>query len=165
MNYIQHALPTLLAGVVIVVIALRAMYQARREGEASKAECDRQMAELARWQAEREAAEVTRLARSQAELVVNLDLASDDVLPDLPAAFKQTELLVSALSRQEQSLGGAGFLLTAAKIEAGAVQLTLSPVERTGSAERVRRIADEWNATGGPLPPGVTAARADVLAV
>jgi hypothetical protein len=108
------------------------------------------------------------LAKVRAELppdlVMELDLSGESPLLDLLAAFKQTEPLVSALSRQEQSFGGAGLMVTAAKVEPGSVRLTLSPLERLGSAERVRRVAEEWNARGGPLPPGVTAARADVLA-
>jgi hypothetical protein len=109
------------------------------------------------------------LAQARAELppdlVMDVDLSDETPILNVPAACEQTEPLVSALSRQEQALGGSGLLLTAAKVEPGSVRLTLSPVERHGSAERVRRVAAEWNAHGGPLPPGVTAARADVLVV
>jgi hypothetical protein len=149
-----------LACFLIVVFIVRAVRRsdARAEARLQELEMAKQAEVAAAW------AEVAKVrADLPSALVVELHLSDGEPLPDLPATFKQTESLISALSRQEQSLGGAGFLLTAAKVEPGGVRLTLSPVERIGSAERVRRIADELNATGGQLPPGVTAARADVL--
>ncbi|MCI0704270.1 MAG: hypothetical protein L0241_24695 [Planctomycetia bacterium] len=150
-----------IACLVVIVLIVRAVRRddARWEARLQNVETSLE-AKVAAAQAE--------LAKAKAELppdlVLKLELSDDDPLPDLSSAFKQTEPLVSALSQQEQSLGGAGLTLTAAKVEPGAVRLTLSPVDRIGSAERVRRVAEEWNARGGPLPPGVTSAHADVLA-
>lgn len=163
MKHLIIASPTILAALVVLVISLRAMYRARRDAEELRTEYDKQIAEIERQVGEQETEVSAQLAARPAGLVVELDLP-DDAIPDLPTASEQARSLVSSLSDQERALGGAGLTLTAAKVESGAVRLTLSPVERVGSAERVRRVADEWNARGGPLPPGVTAARADVFA-
>lgn len=165
MNPYLMSLPTVVAAVVILFIVLRALRRSQIADAAHEAEYQRKMAEFAQQRAEREAAEATRRARTQAELVVKLDLSDDESLPDLPLATQQAQPLVSALSQQEQSLGGLGLTLTAAKVEAGTVRLTLSPVERVGSAERLRRVAEEMNTTASPLPLGVTAAHAHILAM
>lgn len=153
------------ACLVVVVLIVRAVRRGDAEAEArvqklaaeKRVEIDAAWAEAARAQA--------ALAALPPELVLELDYSDDEPSPDdLFAASEHAKLLVSSLSEQEQALGGSGLTLTAARVEFGAVRLTLSPVERVGSAERVRRVADEWNARGGPLPPGVTAARADVSA-
>jgi hypothetical protein len=150
-----------IACLLIIVWIVRAVRRddARAETRLRTLEAAKQTEVDAAW------VEVAKVkAELPPDLVVKLDLSSDDVLPGLRFASEQTEPLVSALSRREQLLGGAGLTLTAARVEAGAVRLTLSPIDRSGSDQRVRRVAEEWNANGGPLPPGVTAARADVLA-
>jgi hypothetical protein len=157
------ASPTILAGVAFVVISLHAVYRAQKRERAERAEREGQVVDLAR-QVDERAAELLARSGGRATLVVELALSDAEAIPDLPATAQRAQPLVSALSRQEQSLGGAGLVLTTVKIEPGSLRLTLSPVERIGSAERVRRVAEQWNATGGPLPPGVTAARADILA-
>jgi hypothetical protein len=165
-NALLKSIPTLTCGLVVVFFSLREVSRARRAAAADTVEFQHKMAEYAQQREEREASESTRLARSQAELVVTLDLSDDETLLDLSLAFQQAQPLLSALSQQEQSFGGLGLTLTAAKVEPGAVRLTLSPIERLGSAERVRRIAEELNATTSLLlPPGVTAAHAVVLAM
>jgi hypothetical protein len=150
-----------LSALLFVAYMLREVKRSRERGEARLREAEASsQAAVAAVEAE--------LARFKAmlppDLVMKLELSDEEPSPDVFTASEQVKPLVSALSQQEQSLGGAGLTLTAAKVEPGSVRLTLSPVERVGSAERVRRVADEWNARGGPLPPGVTAARADVLA-
>jgi hypothetical protein len=151
----------ILALIVITAVSLHAVYRSRRRFTDREAELTVRRAELERTLAELN----SRFASLPAGLIVELDFSSNDVLPGLRFASEQTEPLVSALSRQEQMLGGAGLTLTAAKVEPGAIRLTLTPVERAGSGERIRRVAEEWNTSGGPLPPGVIAARVDVLAV
>lgn len=99
-----------------------------------------------------------------ATLLLSLNLLDESVVPDLPLATQQAQTLVSALSQQERSLGGLGLTLTAAKVEPGALRLTLSPVERLGSAERVKRVAEDVNASSSPLPPGISAAHAAIMA-
>jgi hypothetical protein len=146
---------------LVVVLIVRAV---RRDDVRSEARL-RELETSSRAKVAEAEAELAKVkVQLPPDLVMELDLSDETPLLDLPAAFKQTESLVSALSQQEQSFGGSGLTLTAAKVEPGAVYLTLSPVDRIGSAERVRRVVAEWNAHGGPLPPGVTAARADVLA-
>jgi hypothetical protein len=165
MNPFLMSLPTVLASLIILYFVLRALRRSQITDAAHEAEYRRKMAEYARRDAERERTEATRRTRSQAELVVKLDLSDEERLPDLRLATQQAQPLLSALSQQEQSLGGLGLTLTAAKVERGSVRLTLSPIERSGSAARVRRVAEEMNAALSPLPPGVTAAHADILAV
>jgi hypothetical protein len=164
-NAFLKSIPTLMCGLVIVFFSLREVRRSRRRDATHEAECHGTMEEFARLRNEREISEATRMARSQAELIVKLELSDDEALPDLQFVAQQTQPLVLALSQQEQSLGGLGLTLTAAKVEPGAVQLTLSPIERLGCAERVRRIAKELNANATLPPPGVTAARAVILAM
>ena len=163
MKHVIVASPTIFAALAVLVVSLWALYRTRRENEAHKAECARRKADFERQLIEREVELLSEFLTEPANLVMELDLL-DEATPSLRFASEQTEPLVSSLSQQEQSFGGSGFTLTAARVEPGAVRLTLSPVALAGSAERVRRVADEWNAHGGPLPPGVTAARADVVA-
>jgi hypothetical protein len=164
-NPYLSSLPTVVLGLVVLFFLVRIIRLAGRMEAESKAGHERRKAELDALQAKYEAALAARAATPPADLLLELDLRSGDVIPGLRLASEQTEPLVSALSRQEQELGGAGLTLTEARVEPGAIRLTLSPIDRAGSAERVRRVADQVNAAGAPLPPGVTAARADVTAV
>jgi hypothetical protein len=159
------SLPTVLVSIIFVFIVLRDLRRANRADAASKAEYERRMAEFAQERAECEAAVAALLARSQAELVVKLEMMDEDAVPDLLSAFQETRPLVMALSQHERSLGGSGLTLTGAKVEPGAVRLTFSPVERLCSAARVQRIADEVNNAAPPLPPSVTAAYAHIQAL
>ncbi|HEY3787493.1 MAG TPA: hypothetical protein VGL71_01505 [Urbifossiella sp.] len=113
--------------------------------------------------AERASTHAIRFKRLRADLVVDLDLADEGMIPDLRAMTEQSNPLVNALSLHERSLGGLGLALTQARVQPGSVRLTLSPLERTGSAERVRQVAEEWNAATTSLPPGVSSAHADIL--
>jgi hypothetical protein len=165
MNPYLMSLPTVMSAAIILFFLLRALHRSQIADVAHQAEYERRMAELAQERAEWEATAALRQLRSQAELVVKLDLSDEEAVPDLPSATQQAQPLVSALSQQEQSLGGLGLTLTAAKVEAGTVRLTLSPLDRVGSAERLRRVAEEVNATASPVLPGVTAAHAHILAM
>jgi hypothetical protein len=157
--------PTVIVSLVFLLFVLRDLRRVKTADVAHEAEYKRKMADYAQLRAQVEKSDTARRARSQAELVVKLKLLDEVTLPDLPLATQQAQPLVSALSQQEQSLGGSGLTLTAAKVEPGAVRLTLSPIERLGSAARVRRVAEEINAATSPLPPGVTAAHAVILAM
>jgi hypothetical protein len=162
-NALLKSIPIMMCGLVIVFYCLREVRRSRKEDDVHKAEHKRKMADLAQQRIEWERAEEMLLGQSQAELHLKLDLSDEETLPDLISATKQAQPLVSALSQQEQSLGGLGFTLTEAKVKPGSVRLTLSPIERLGSAERVRRVAEELNTTASPLPLGVTAAHAVIL--
>lgn len=164
MRHFLIASPTILAAIAVLAVSLHALYRARRENREHRAKTDAWKADFDRQLAAREAELRARFAARAPALVMELDSADEDALSRLVAAGPQTVSLVSSLSARERELGGGGLTLTAAQVKFDAVRLTLSPVERAGWAERARRLADEWNARGGPLPPGVTAARADVSA-
>ncbi|MBY0512772.1 MAG: hypothetical protein K2P78_02555 [Gemmataceae bacterium] len=166
MTWYQMLIPQLFGYAVILAVLLRVIRTARRDGAAHRAEHERTMAEFARLRAGRAAPPAPPAA---VDLIVHLDLSDEDAMPELRAVAEQAGPLVRALSRHEQALGGAGLTLTAAKVERGTVRLTLSPVDRVGSGERVRRIAEQINADQpapdlAALPPGVTSASAGVLA-
>lgn len=152
--------PQLLAGGVIVYFSLRAVRRSTRETAEHEKRLAVRLAEDNRYLLELKSATVSA---DRADLVVNLDLLDEETTPDLLVMAERAGSLVTELSRHERSLGGLGLTLTQAKVQPGGVRLTLSPVERLGSAERVRRVVDEWNAAATPLPPGVCAAHADIL--
>ncbi|QJW96544.1 hypothetical protein [Frigoriglobus tundricola] len=160
MNPYLMSLPTVTAALIVLFFSLRALCEARIADAAHKAEHEKKMAEFARQRAEREAAGW----KLPVVLRVTLDLADPNSEVDILRTTLEAGQLVTRMSESETASGGRGLFLTEAKIEPGSVRLTLSPVEYIGSAERVRRIAEEWNAHGGPLPPGVTSAHADVTA-
>ncbi|AWM39217.1 hypothetical protein GobsT_24900 [Gemmata obscuriglobus] len=144
-----------------VLVMLRTVRRDRAACEARLREADA----AARRDVVEARAELSRLRASlPPELVLKLELSDDEPAPDLPAAFEHAKPLVFSLSAQEQSLGGGGLVLTAAKVEFGSVRLTLSPVDRVGAAERVRQLAEAWNANARQLPPGVISAWAAVVA-
>jgi hypothetical protein len=165
MNPFLMSAPTVLVCLVLLFILLRDLRRVQRTDAAHEADYQRKMAEISRQREESEKSDAASGVHSQAELIVNLELSNEELLPDLQVATQEAQPLVSALSQQEQLLGGLGFALTAAKVGPGSVRLTLSPIERSGSAERVKRVADEMNSTASALPPGVTAAHAVILAM
>ena len=165
MNPYLMAFPTVLVSLVFLFYVLRDLHRVQIADAVHEAEFQQKMGELAKQKVEWDISKAARKARSQAELVLKLDLTDEEALPDLPLATQQAQWFVSELSQQERSLGGLGLTLTAAKVEPGVVRLTLSPIERAGSAERVKRVAEEINASSSPLPPGVSAAHAVILAM
>jgi hypothetical protein len=165
MNPYLMSLPTLIWAAIMIILILRTLRRSQLADAIHETDFKQRMTILAQYRAELQAQRADHQARSQAELHVKLDLSDEEACPDLPLATHQAQPLVSALSEHEQALGGLGLTLTGAKVEAGSVRLTLSPRERVGSAARLQRLAAEVNATTSPLPPGVTAAHADILAL
>ena len=167
MNNYYLLIPQLLACAVVLVIALRVIWQSRRENAASKAEFERRMAELKAERQQRLAAEAA-LDRPT-KLVVTLDLQDPDTVVDVPRVARDAERLVSGLSAYEESIGGRGLIFTEARARPGRVVLTLTPRNVAGSSERVRRVADAVNAAfggaGSPpeVPPDFGALPADIF--
>ena len=155
MNPYAMMIPQLLAGLAIVVVALRAIRQSRKESEAHELRIAQRQAEHARYIEELKVAAahpelpastfVTAWAESP-NLRVTLDLVDPNSVVDIAQMARDTERLIAGLSNYEAAIGGDGLILTLAEAKRGQVLLTLTPKNATGSAERVKRVADALNA-------------------
>ena len=151
MTYFLTSLPTILAGIVVVVISLRAVYQARRNAAVVKLE-------IAQWVAGHERS----LAAVRAEypdttrpmvLQLTLDLSDANSVADVLRVAHGAERMIAGLSKYETSIGGRGLILTQAKAAPGQVILTLTPKDATGAGSRVERVAEALNAAFNPATP------------
>jgi hypothetical protein len=147
-KHLLIASPTILAALVVLAISLYALYCARRENKAHKAECERWKAELERELAEREAT-----LKEPAVLRVTLDLRDSCAVADLARVARDAERLIASLSDYETSLGGGGLILTEAKATPGQVIFMLTPLDATGAGSRVERVAQALNAAFNPAVP------------
>lgn len=158
MNPYELLIPQLLAGAVIVVIALRAVRRARREAEAHEQRIANRQQEHARFLAQLGAAAanpgspastfVAEWARPSV-LRVTLGLADPNMVVDILRMTREAGELIAGLSEYETRIGGRGLLLTGMKAEPGQVILTLIPKDAAGAGSRVERVADAINAAFG----------------
>jgi hypothetical protein len=152
MNPYLMSLPTVLAGALIVFYALREVRRIRIADTIHKAEYEQKMADFERRRMEREAALME--AGQPVELQITLELVDQNSLVDIAQMARDTEWLVAGVSKYETSIGGDGLILTFAQAKRGQVLLTLTPKNATGSAERVKRVADALNAAfASSIPP------------
>jgi hypothetical protein len=143
-NAFLKAIPTYVAGLIVICICLREVRRSRIKCAEHKAELKRRLAEA------------VNSAEYHASLILRFDLAEKEVLTDVLEAINQCQQLIAALSQKEQSLGGLGMTLTEINTERGKIRLKLKPLERGGSVERVSDIAATLNDGEWPPPKGVT---------
>lgn len=184
MNPYELMIPQFLAGAAIVVIALRAVRQSRRETEAHGERLARRQENHDRYIDELKKAVanpglpasqfVTEWAEPSA-LRLTLDMNDPKAVPDIARVARDIGELLEKASQFEEALGGRGLVLTAARAEPGRVVLTLTPRDPLGSAGRVRQVTNALNGepdtdrrVTGPtfaapsLPTGVSGVRAEL---
>lgn len=181
-------IPNLLAALVVIVIARRAVWQSRQSNKAHMENLAKEQAELQEYlQQVREATAhpsepasryITEWQR-KAVLQITLKLTDSDAVADVGQATRNVAQMLAGLSRYDEAIGGRGLILTKATAEQGAVVLTLTPKDETGAMGRVKRIVEALNAafdaadspteTGaipelGRLPENILGAHAVALA-
>ncbi|HEV3385963.1 MAG TPA: hypothetical protein VG097_14185 [Gemmata sp.] len=188
MNPYQLLIPQLLAGLVIVVIARRAVRQSRLEKESEKEEIEKRRLELERYLSQvNEAVANPSVPANEyitewdkgSTLQITLTLANPDSVADVAQIAQDSAQLLAGVSRYEEEIGGRGFVLTEARAERGVVVLNLTPKDAIGAKGRVKRIVEALNAAFdksdlpsrdvsipdlGYLPADVSGAQAVVLA-
>ncbi|AMV27900.1 hypothetical protein VT84_26085 [Gemmata sp. SH-PL17] len=162
MNFYELLIPQLLAGAVIIVIALRAVHQSRLESEAHEQRIAKKHVVHEQYAAQVQEALahpelpastfITEWARLPV-LRVTLDLADPNALADVGRMAQDAGPLITGLSDYEVKIGGRGLTFTEMKVAPGQVILTLTPKNAAGATERVARVADALNATFGAITP------------
>ena len=88
MNGFERLLPTVLSGVVLVVIALRAMFRAQRADQAHKLDWERWMADLQRRRDERLAAQAEANQRITIHALIKPGVAPEAVRDGLIELYR-----------------------------------------------------------------------------